>query len=180
MRQAGAAAESPMTLLREHLTALRALLAGEQVTVDGRYVKLDEVTLKWPPPPPPGPAAGSPESAPLVLSAATGERTLRLSGEVADGTVLGDGTGTDVVRRARALIDEGRARGHRTGKHPLVVYMAVAALDAGEAAGNARALAEAGADGVVIQPSEGSDLDPVDLVRFTAGQVRPLLPSDAR
>ena len=42
MRQAGAAVASPLTLLREYVTALRALLAGEEVTVDGRYVRLSE------------------------------------------------------------------------------------------------------------------------------------------
>jgi alkanesulfonate monooxygenase SsuD/methylene tetrahydromethanopterin reductase-like flavin-dependent oxidoreductase (luciferase family) len=35
MAQVGARVESPMTLLREHLTALRALLRGEQVSTDG-------------------------------------------------------------------------------------------------------------------------------------------------
>ncbi|HEY1702578.1 MAG TPA: LLM class flavin-dependent oxidoreductase [Trebonia sp.] len=158
MRQVGAAAESPMTLLREHLTALRALLRGERMTVDGRYVRLDEVALEWPP-----------SESPLVLPAATGDRTLRLSGEAADGTILVAATGTDEVRRARALIDEGRARGDRTDEHRLVVYMAVAALDAAEAASNVRALVEAGAAAVVLQPAEGADIDPVDLVRFTGG-----------
>ena len=49
MRQVGAAVDSPMTLLREHTTAVRALLAGETVDVRGRYVSLDKVTLDWPP-----------------------------------------------------------------------------------------------------------------------------------
>ena len=70
MGQVGARAESPLTLLREYLAALRALLRGERVTVHGRYVHLDDVALGWPPDP-----------APPVLAAATGPRTLRLSGE---------------------------------------------------------------------------------------------------
>ena len=53
MGQVGARAESPMTLLREYATALRALLHGEQVTTSGRYVRLDGVALDWPPSPPP-------------------------------------------------------------------------------------------------------------------------------
>jgi 5,10-methylenetetrahydromethanopterin reductase len=36
MAQAGAAVASPMTLLREYTAAVRALLAGERVTTDGR------------------------------------------------------------------------------------------------------------------------------------------------
>ena len=49
MGQAGARAESPMTLLREYTTALSALLRGERVTARGRYVRLDEVALDFPP-----------------------------------------------------------------------------------------------------------------------------------
>jgi alkanesulfonate monooxygenase SsuD/methylene tetrahydromethanopterin reductase-like flavin-dependent oxidoreductase (luciferase family) len=159
MRQVGAAAESPMTLLREHLTAARALLHGEKVTVEGRYVRLDEVTLEWPPLPP----------VPL-LSAATGDRTLRLSGEVADGTILVAGTGPDEIRRARGLIDEGRAAAGRDDEHRLIVFMGVpgvAAADAAEVSAAVRSLGAAGADTVVLQPTqESQSLDPVDLIRF--------------
>src|SRR5262249_11932773 len=49
MGQAGARAESPMTLLREYTAALYALLHGETVTTRGRYVNLDSVALDWPP-----------------------------------------------------------------------------------------------------------------------------------
>src|SRR5690242_9418516 len=45
MGQAGVRAESPVTLLREYLVALKALLAGDRVTTDGRYVKLEDVQL---------------------------------------------------------------------------------------------------------------------------------------
>ncbi|MFJ4782833.1 LLM class flavin-dependent oxidoreductase [Streptomyces sp. NPDC088794] len=96
MGQVGARVESPVTLLREHLDALRALLAGERVTTSGRYVKLDDVALDWPPA----------EPVP-VLAGATGPRTLRLAGEAADGTVLTASTSPEGVRRARQLIDEG-------------------------------------------------------------------------
>jgi len=49
MGQVGARPESPVTLLREYIEALRALLRGEQVTTHGRYVHLDDVQLGWPP-----------------------------------------------------------------------------------------------------------------------------------
>ena len=49
MAQAGVRVDSPMTLLREHVTALQALLRGETVTTAGRYVNLDRVELAWPP-----------------------------------------------------------------------------------------------------------------------------------
>src|ERR1043166_2991865 len=102
MGQVGARVESPVTLLREHLVALRALLRGERLTTSGRYVRLDDVALDWPPAEPlagvaavalPGPPA---EPVP-VLAGATGPRTLRLTGEAADGTILTASTTADGV-----------------------------------------------------------------------------------
>lgn len=115
MAQVGARVESPMTLLGEYLTALRGLLRGERVTVHGRYLRLDAVALDWPP--------GSP---PAVLAGATGPRSLRLSGEVADGTILTARTPPDQVRQARRLVDEGRAAGGRAQPHRVVVYVLAA------------------------------------------------------
>lgn len=190
MGQVGARAESPLTLLREHLEALRALLGGQRVSVDGRYVKLDGVALDWPP-----------DGAVEVLAGATGPRTLRLTGEAADGTILTAATPPDGVRRARRLIEEGREKAGRTGAHKVVAYLLTAtgpgAADrlraelvaeglesvpelgvAGDAAAVADAvqrLADAGADTVVLQPT-GDEPDPEGFVRFTAEEVRPLLP----
>ena len=187
MAQVGARPESPMTLLREYLTALRALLGGEQVSTRGRYVRLDAVALDWPP------AQAAP-----VLVGATGPRSLRLSGEAADGTILTAGTPPDGVRDARRLVDEGRAAGGRTERHPMVVYlMAATGPDAAErvaaerrsrdlddtrgVAGDAptiaaavRRWADAGAD-TVVQPT-ADDPDPEGFVRFVATDVRPLVP----
>jgi alkanesulfonate monooxygenase SsuD/methylene tetrahydromethanopterin reductase-like flavin-dependent oxidoreductase (luciferase family) len=193
MAQVGARAESPMTLLREYLTALRALLRGEKLTVDGRYVRLTGVALDRPP-----------ASPPPVCAAATGPRSLRLSGELADGTILTASTGPAQVREARRLVDEGRAKGGRTEPHPLIVYL-LTATGAGAAerleaerrregdnrgpdigvAGDPRAVAdavqrwaEAGADTVVLQPTV-DDPDPEGFVRFVAEDVRPLVPPGA-
>ena len=189
MGQAGARAESPMTLLREYLTALRALLGGERVSTDGRYVRLDQVALDWPPQP-----------APPVLCGATGPRTLRVSGAIADGTILTAGTPPDGVRQACLLVDEGRRSGNRGGPHPLIVFVhAATGADAAErleaerqrngydsirdlvVAGDARSAAEAvnrwaaaGASTVVLQPTP-DDPDPEGFVRFVARDVRPLL-----
>jgi alkanesulfonate monooxygenase SsuD/methylene tetrahydromethanopterin reductase-like flavin-dependent oxidoreductase (luciferase family) len=190
MGQVGARAESPVTLLREYLDALRALLRGERVTTDGRYVKLDDVGLDWPPP-----------TAPEVLAGVTGPRSLRLSGEAADGTLLSEAVPPDGVREARRLVDEGRAAAGRTGAHRVVVYLltatgpdAAARLQAERTAsgtdkilglgvaGDAAAVAEAvqrlvaaGADTVVLEPT-GDEPDPEGFVRFVAEDVRPLVP----
>ena len=132
MQQNGVAAQSPMTLLSEYLASLRALLAGGRVTADGRYVHLEDVALEWPP-----------TAAPAILVGAIGPRTLRLSGEAADGTVLVAGIGPDEVRHARALIAEGQAAAGRGDAHRVVVHLAVAGRDAARAAADVRGLAEA-------------------------------------
>lgn len=189
MGQAGARVSSPMTLLREHLTALRALLRGERLTVQGRYVTLDDVALDWPP-----------TTAPAVLAGAVGPRTLRLAGEVADGTILDSGNPPEAVRRARGLIDEGRAAAGRTDRHRLVVFMQAAtgpdatarlraefeqwgtadvadlgaAGDAATIAGAIDRLAQAGADTVALVPT-ADEPDLEAFVRFVAEEVRPLV-----
>jgi alkanesulfonate monooxygenase SsuD/methylene tetrahydromethanopterin reductase-like flavin-dependent oxidoreductase (luciferase family) len=190
MAQVGAGVDSPLTLLREYLAALRALLRGERLTVTGRYVRLDGVALDWPPP-----------SAPAIFTGATGPRTLRLAGAVADGTVLTAGTTPAQVRQARALIDAGRSDAGRTDPHRVAVYVHTAtgpdaedrlkrernrwghaALDELAVVGDAAAIAagvrrwaEHGADVVVLQPTP-DDPDPAGFVHFVATRVRPLLP----
>jgi alkanesulfonate monooxygenase SsuD/methylene tetrahydromethanopterin reductase-like flavin-dependent oxidoreductase (luciferase family) len=133
MRQVGAAVESPMTLLREHTTAVRALLHGETVTTEGRYVRLDRVALDWPPATPP-----------RLLLGARGPKTVALGGEVADGVLLDSVVDAEVVRRARASV----------GDAEVVAYTEVAP---GAAPGDVRRwigeLADAGADAVVLQGS---------------------------
>ena len=181
MEQVGARAESPLTLLREYLDALRALLRGERLTVHGRYVHLDDVALGWPP-----------ATAPAILAAATGPRTLRLSGELADGTVLDSSTTPGQLRSAREAIDAGRAAAGRADPHPVVLYLRAAtapgpadresyqpesAAVAGDAAAVAAAVrfwAGAGADAVILHPPADAP-DPAAFVRFIAEKVRPLL-----
>lgn len=79
IRQVGAWPASPLTMLDEHLSAVRALLHGDRVTVDGRYVRLDGVQLHSPPVTPP-----------LVLAGVRGAKSLALAGRVADGVVLAE------------------------------------------------------------------------------------------
>jgi alkanesulfonate monooxygenase SsuD/methylene tetrahydromethanopterin reductase-like flavin-dependent oxidoreductase (luciferase family) len=181
MEQVGARVQSPLTLLREHLLAMRALLNGETVTTQGRYVKLDKVALDWPP-----------ATKPAVFAGAMGPKSIKLCGEAADGTILTDRVSVEGVREARRLIDEGRAEAGRTDKHEVVVYVLAAtgptaaervkaeveAPDVG-VAGDAAAIAdavqryaEAGADTVVLQPT-ADEPDPEGFLRFIADEIRP-------
>jgi alkanesulfonate monooxygenase SsuD/methylene tetrahydromethanopterin reductase-like flavin-dependent oxidoreductase (luciferase family) len=145
MAQVGAAVESPMTLLREHTEAVRRLLDGERVDVDGRYVHLADVALDWPP-----------AQRPMLLVGARGPRTVRLAGEVADGVLLDAVADTGSVRRDRSIVDEGRASSGRPGPSRITVFTS---LDPGlppdalaEAVDRRVAgLREAGADCVVLQ-----------------------------
>lgn len=54
-----------------------------------------------------------------------GARSLVLSGEVADGTVLGDMSSPGFVAWARTRIEEGRRAARRTDRHRLTVYVLV-------------------------------------------------------
>ncbi|WP_425955875.1 LLM class flavin-dependent oxidoreductase [Xylanimonas sp. McL0601] len=165
MEQVGARVSSPLTLLREHAEALRALLRGDRLTVSGRYVTLDDVALDWPPAEPPP-----------VLSAGQGPRTLRLAGEVGDGVVLTGGTSPADARHAIGLVEEGRAAAGRTGPFTVVTFIA---LPAQARARGAAAMADylqpwidAGTTTLAIIPVHG---DTEGVVTWLAEDVRPLL-----
>jgi alkanesulfonate monooxygenase SsuD/methylene tetrahydromethanopterin reductase-like flavin-dependent oxidoreductase (luciferase family) len=189
MGQVGARVESPVTLLREYLAALRALLRGERVSTTGRYVRITDVALVWPPPAPP-----------RILAGAVGPRSLRVCGEAADGTILTAGTTPQGVREALELVEQGRTAAGRTDPHHVVCYLHAAtgpdaarrleaerirwgydSLDGIAVAGGAERIAEAlrgwadaGVDSIVLQPTP-DDPDPEGFVRFVAAEVRPLL-----
>jgi len=101
MAKAGVSVDSPLTLVREYATAVRRLLHGEEVTVSGRYVRLDSVRLSLPP---------RPGRVPPLLVGANGPKTLRLAGEVADGVILGEASSADAVEAAVALVRLGRSQ----------------------------------------------------------------------
>lgn len=155
MTQVGAGVTSPMTLLREHADAVRALLDGEHVTATGRYVRLDDVALDWPPP-----------QRPTLLVGARGPRTIALAGEVADGVLLDSVTDPETVRRARGIADDARAAAGRGGPALVTAYTELdpAADHLSErVAERVASLHEAGADTVVLQGT-GERPDPRPLV----------------
>ena len=110
MVQVGASVASPMGLLREWVPAVRALLGGETVTVSGEYVRLDQVTLDWPPP----------EPVPLLVGA-RGPKTLALAGELADGLCL-DASFT-AAGVARTIAQSFAARPAAARPAQVVVYL---------------------------------------------------------
>jgi alkanesulfonate monooxygenase SsuD/methylene tetrahydromethanopterin reductase-like flavin-dependent oxidoreductase (luciferase family) len=146
MAQAGAAVASPMTLLREYTAAVRSLVAGERVTTEGRYVRLSDVALDWPPVNPP----------PLYVGA-RGPKTIRLAAELADGLLLTSSTPPEGVRAARELVDEVR------GDRPFQVVLNLLIDEPGALKDRVAAAQEAGADVVVLEPPDDAP-DPEPLL----------------
>jgi alkanesulfonate monooxygenase SsuD/methylene tetrahydromethanopterin reductase-like flavin-dependent oxidoreductase (luciferase family) len=169
MGQVGARAQSPMTLLREYVSALRSLLGGETVSTEGRYVNLDRVRLDWPP-----------KAKPPIVIGGTGPKTLQLSGELADATILTASTTLDGVRAARGHINRDDHRvivfveaATGPGAAGRVAEPAALAGDAATVAEGVRRFAEAGADSVMLQPTR-DEPDQLNFIRF-AQEVRQLV-----
>ncbi len=184
MEQIGDRVASPLTLLRETTLAVRGLLAGEVVTIDGRYVQINEVGLEYPP-----------ARIPQVLAGVTGPKSLRLAGEVADGTVLSEGHGPAEIASARRLIEDGRRTAGRTEHHHLTVFAGfyvgtlegigaenpdsdpdftwdAVSEDAGEVTAQLQTLIDAGADSLILLPF---GVDPTEQLQLAAAEIVPNL-----
>lgn len=113
LEQMGLKPTSPLTALRECVSSLRRLLDGEEVTDDGRCFRFDAVRLTH-----------RPEEYVPIYMGLVNEKGLRLSGEIADGTVLSVLAGTDYIRWSRGLASAGaQAAGREAGAHRLVTYV---------------------------------------------------------
>ena len=116
--------DRPIAVMREYVTEVRGLLAGQQVTA-GPVVARAGAS--------PG-APGWPRSASLGLAglppapvylAALGPQMLRLAGEIADGALLNWAT-PERIAVSRERIDAGAARaGRGTGTVPVTMYIRV-------------------------------------------------------
>lgn len=185
MEQVGVKAPSPLGLAREYLVALRRLLAGEEVTVDGNYVTLDAVRLGWPP-----------LTRVPVLLGAIGPKSLALAGECADGLLLdADFTVDGACEAVTACLAARRAVGIDVA-FETVAYQrfyrgpdaqaelaretrpggldAALAGSAAEVAERVRAMAAVGVGTLVLMPS-ATEPDPADYLRFAATEVARLV-----
>ena len=189
MAQVGAKVGSPLTLLREYAEALTRLLAGDEVSVTGRYVQLDRVRLDWPPSVPPP-----------IYAGAGGPKSTAQCAQIAAGTLVTCGRSTADVARIRALLEDTRRAAGLSGPHHLsnavIVATGVGARDrlhrelaswdlpaedglglAGDAAEIARGMrgyVAAGADSIVVVPT-ADEPDIEGLIEFLGREVRPLL-----
>jgi 5,10-methylenetetrahydromethanopterin reductase len=195
MRQIGARPPNRLAALEEIAGAVRRLLAGEPVSMDGRHVHLDDVRL-----------AHVPSEPPPILIGTTGPRALAIAGRVADGFLLAEGSGPDAVRWARGIaggtacvyawlsVDDDRDAAaealrpgleswRRMGLYPRLFELAgvgedataldldqvramAVAGDPDDCARAVRALGDAGADSVIVVPRH-EDHD-AQVARFAA------------
>jgi alkanesulfonate monooxygenase SsuD/methylene tetrahydromethanopterin reductase-like flavin-dependent oxidoreductase (luciferase family) len=165
MGQVGARVESPMTLLREYTAALYALLHGQTVTANGRYVHLDNVALDWPP-----------VVVPPLLVGGIRPRTVALAGELADGVIIPGGNSPQDIRAALGYFRDGRAvQADRHAGEDVVVFVSVPADGpAADVAATVGEYARAGATCIAVDTgADGTDLE--RFVAFLAGEVKPLL-----
>ena len=116
MRQVGAWPASPLTMLGEHLDAVRAILTGVSTSAEGRYVNLDGVDLNTPP-----------SSVPRILAGVRGPKSLALAGRSADGTILAEPVTPEYVAEALRHIAP-------TREHRIVAYCVAVVDDDADAA----------------------------------------------
>jgi 5,10-methylenetetrahydromethanopterin reductase len=96
----------PLTVMREIVTTVRALLHNENVTFDGHYVHLDGVELDY------VYQERRPKDVPIYIGA-TGMQMMELTGEIADGAVLNYLVSPDYNQQAIEALERGAAKAGR-------------------------------------------------------------------
>ena len=90
MDEIGASVPRRFAALEETAVALRRLLDGETVTMDGTHVHLENVTLGFPP-----------EHAPQIFLGTTGPTGMRITGRSSDGVLLPELASPEAIRWSR-------------------------------------------------------------------------------
>ncbi|GAA4944155.1 LLM class flavin-dependent oxidoreductase [Actinoplanes utahensis] len=137
MRRIGNAPKSPLSLLEESIVAIRGLLSGETVDLDGREVHLEGVKLVHPP-----------AVVPPIVTGVVKQRSLELSGRVADGTILVEGLQPDRIAAAIGHI----RRGGGGDNHEIINFTFLHIEDDPAKAAEVRATALAGQAGFLGVP----------------------------
>lgn len=98
MERIGLHTPSPLALLEETFVAVRTLLAGAELDLEGRAVRIHGTRLVHPP-----------ARVPPLIAGVKGPKSLELAGKVADGTLLAEGSGAAQIVEARAAAARGGA-----------------------------------------------------------------------
>lgn len=111
VRQMHLMPRSQLGAMRECVTAVRRLLAGDELTGEGASFSFDRVRLAYPL-----------ERVPPVYMGVIGPKMLRLSGEVADGTVGSVLASASYIRWAREQLAAGQESAGRSDHHRLAAF----------------------------------------------------------
>ena len=103
----GARRRKPLKAMRENVEAIKKLFTLEEVSYDGEFVQLDQVSLDI--------AFGTPEPRDIpIYIGATGPKMMELAGELCDGAVLNYIVPTSYISQAVDQLSVGAARSGRT------------------------------------------------------------------
>ena len=105
--------DRPLAVMRDYVSVLRRLLAGETVTHDGPAVRLQKYGLGRPGPPVP------------VYLGALGPGMLRLAGECADGVLLNWATPQAIAWSAQRVAEGAARAGRAPTEVPITMYIRV-------------------------------------------------------
>ena len=126
-RKVGIERARPLTVMREVVTVVRALLHDESVTFDGAFVHLDGVELDY------VYQERRPKDVPIYIGA-TGMQMMELAGEIADGVVLNYLVSPTYNARALEHLAAGAARAGRDVESIDRPQLVVCSLDEDRAA----------------------------------------------
>lgn len=120
----GLSYDKPLTAVRDAITIVRGMIKGENVTHPGAVFSVESVKLEFAAPRPNMP----------IYMAATGDRALRLCGQIADGLMISNMCPPGFTVRALELLAEGAAKAQRTVPKTVIQYVpCVARADRAEA-----------------------------------------------
>lgn len=123
VEQMGLTPPSQLAAMRECVGSVRRLLDGHELTETGKSFDFTGVKLTHP----------VSERVPLYMGV-VGPKMLKVSGEIADGTVISVLAGVDYLHWAREQIDAGRSEAGRTDSHRIVTFAMFAVDNDGKAA----------------------------------------------
>jgi 5,10-methylenetetrahydromethanopterin reductase len=113
----GLSPERPLAAVRDAITIVRGVLAGEEMTYAGRAFSANKVKLEYRPPRPNLP----------ILMAARGEQALALCGKIADGLMISNMCPPDFTRRAVDAVHLAARGAGRPAPAEVVQYVPCAA-----------------------------------------------------
>ena len=118
LQQMGILPAKPVTALRESVTSVQRLLAGETVTLERTHFNLDAIAITHP----------ALEHVPITLGV-MGPMLLELSGQIADGTLFGALAGVDFFGWAMAQVEKGLAQAGRPAESMAYSTVALTLVD---------------------------------------------------